>query len=100
MAVSEPMGSTRRHDMQSGWLQQFMRKRAEDAANDSTQPSASPADAVSRRTFMQSGLAAGVAAGSAAAGGLTAGPHVAQAQTPAGGANTPTRAQRRPPQGG
>jgi kynurenine formamidase len=79
--------------MQSGWLQQFMRKRAEDAANDSTQPSASPADAVSRRTFMQSGLAAGVAAGSAAAGGLTAGPHVAQAQTPAAGANTPIGAK-------
>jgi len=69
--------------MQSGWLQQFMRKKSDDA------PSASPSTdatggAVSRRTFMQSGLVAGVAAGTVAAG-----TQVAQAQTPPASGATP-----------
>jgi kynurenine formamidase len=69
--------------MQSGWLQQFMTRKSDDA------PSASPTTeaaggGVSRRGFMQRGLAAGVAAGS-----LAAGSQVAQAQTPPATGATP-----------
>jgi kynurenine formamidase len=69
--------------MQSGWLQQFMRKKSDDAPN-AVPPADAATTSVSRRAFMQSGLVAGVAAGS-----LAAGPHVAQAQAPPAGGTTP-----------
>jgi kynurenine formamidase len=72
--------------MQSGWLDQFMRKGSESGEE---KPAESPGtDGVSRRSFLHSGLVTGVAAGMTA-GSVLAGQQVAQAQQPAAGANTP-----------
>ncbi len=76
--------------MQSGWLEYFMpKKRDRSTTTDESSPdTASSADDVSRRNFIQSGLVAGVTA-SVAAGGALVSQNVAQAQPPAGGAETP-----------
>jgi kynurenine formamidase len=63
--------------MQSGWLDQFGRKEKDESG-----------DGVSRRQFIHGGLVTGVAAGA----GL-AGQQVAQAQTGAGGQDTPIGAR-------
>ncbi len=70
--------------MQSGWLDQFMRREPEPSeAADQKAP-----DGVSRREFIHSGFVAGVAAGMTA-GGVLAPQKVAQAQSTAGGQETP-----------
>jgi kynurenine formamidase len=65
--------------MQSGWLEQFMRKESADQGGE---------EGVSRRVFLQGGLVTGVTAGMAA-GGALAGAQVAQAQQAAGSQDTP-----------
>ena len=71
--------------MQSGWLEEFMRKPAPDDKAASETPGG---DGVSRREFLHGGLATGVAAGMAA-GSVLAGQQVAQAQQTAGSQATP-----------
>jgi kynurenine formamidase len=72
--------------MQSGWLEQFMRKASE--SGDGKPAESAETDGVSRRDFLHGGLATGVAAGMTA-GSMLAGQQVAQAQQPAAGMNTP-----------
>ncbi|HEY7601765.1 MAG TPA: cyclase family protein [Methylomirabilota bacterium] len=66
--------------MQSGWLDQFYKRRtAEPKTEPDTAPAVEGAGEVSRRDFLHSGLVTGVTAGMAA-GGMLAQTQVAQAQ--------------------
>jgi kynurenine formamidase len=73
--------------MQSGWLDEFMRRdrpQAQDPAGQEIASTPRESGGVSRRGFLQGGVAAGMAAA-----GSLASQQVAQAQAPAGAQDTP-----------